>query len=109
MPEVMQRRLIMIFCFKQHMIEFNTTDELCYLLRISEEELYETKALFLKKNIIDENWNFIHPVDKSVDNFSKNDSLSVLTTAVVRIYSFEPTYYKSNSNLYRSTPFNLAV
>lgn len=60
MPEVMQRRLIMVFCLKcsNVLVTLQETD-ICFALRIDEEQLAETKALFIRKNFIDEDWNVL--------------------------------------------------
>ncbi|MEM7716531.1 MAG: hypothetical protein AAF349_23695 [Cyanobacteria bacterium P01_A01_bin.68] len=57
MPEHMQRRLIMVLClFSNETLIDLQDEEIAFALRINEEELAETKALFLKKGFIDENW-----------------------------------------------------
>lgn len=57
MPENMQRRLVMLCCLHSNeTIETLHETELAFALRISEEELAETKKLFLSKNFIDDNW-----------------------------------------------------
>jgi len=61
MSEVMQRRLIMLFCLRcsNDLVTLHET-EIAFHLRISNEELAETKALFLSKGFIDEAWNIPH-------------------------------------------------
>lgn len=57
MSEAMQRRLMMLFCLRcSNALETLQHDELAFALRISEDELEETKALFLRKSFIDEDW-----------------------------------------------------
>lgn len=61
MPEAMQRRLIMVFCLRCcNALATLHDDELICALRISDEELQETKALFIKKGFIDNDWNVIN-------------------------------------------------
>lgn len=58
MPEHMQRRLIMLFCLRcSNVLATLQETEICFALRISEQELLETKALFLQKDFIDDAWN----------------------------------------------------
>jgi hypothetical protein len=60
MPEVMQRRLIMIFCLRcSNELVTLQDDEIAHALRINEQELAETKALFLRKNFINEDWDVL--------------------------------------------------
>lgn len=57
MSEAMQRRLIMLFCLRcSNALVTLQDDEIAFALRISEEELAETKALFLRKKFIEEDW-----------------------------------------------------
>ncbi len=60
MPEAMQRRLIMLFCFRcSNVLATLHDDELAFALRISESDLAETKALFERKGFIDSGWNIL--------------------------------------------------
>jgi hypothetical protein len=57
MSEAMQRRLIMVFCFKQSGdLEKLEESELAKAMGIDMAELTETKRVFLKKGFIDANW-----------------------------------------------------
>ncbi len=57
MPEAMQRRLLMLFCLRcSNTLVTLQDDELAFALRITPDELAETKVLFLRKNFIDEDW-----------------------------------------------------
>ena len=61
MPENMQRRLLMLFCLRcGNVSETLHETELAFALRISDDELQETKALFLRKGFIDEGWNILN-------------------------------------------------
>ena len=58
MSEAMQRRLIMVLCMRcgnDHVTLQD--DEVAFHWRISNEELADTKALFIRKGFIDEDWN----------------------------------------------------
>lgn len=61
MPEPMQRRLMMLFCLRcSDVLATLHDDELQFALRISNDELAETKALFVRKGFIDEAWNLLN-------------------------------------------------
>jgi len=58
MPEAMQRRLVMLFCFRcSNTLETLLEEEIAEALRIDMAALAETKALFIRKRFIDESWN----------------------------------------------------
>lgn len=61
LSENMQRRLIMLFCLRcsDVLVTLHVT-ELAFALRISEQELQETKMLFIEKGFIDEEWNLLN-------------------------------------------------
>jgi hypothetical protein len=77
MPEAMQRRLLMLMCSKCKGETLHET-ELAFHWRISETELAETKAVFLKKEFIDEGWNLL--------NWDKRQFISDSSTDRVRKY-----------------------
>lgn len=60
MSETMQRRFIMIMCLhiRNDDVTFHET-EIAVALRISEDELALTKALFIQKGFITETWNLL--------------------------------------------------
>lgn len=61
MSEAMQRRLMVLLCLRcSNTLVTLQVDELAYALGISEEDLAETKALFLRKKFIDENWTILN-------------------------------------------------
>jgi hypothetical protein len=58
MSEAMQRRLMMLFCLRcSNALATLQDDELAFALRLSDEELAETKALFIRKGFVDAEWN----------------------------------------------------
>jgi hypothetical protein len=73
----MQRRLLMLMCSKCKDETLHET-ELAFHWRISETELAETKAVFLKKEFIDEGWNLL--------NWDKRQFISDSSTDRVRKY-----------------------
>jgi hypothetical protein len=61
MSEAMQRRLMMLLCLRcSNTLVTLQDDELAFALRVSEDELAETKALFLRKKFIDEDWTMLN-------------------------------------------------
>ena len=61
MTEPMQRRLVMLFCLRCCDVTVTLSDEeLAFQLRISDEELEETKALFIKKGFINDEWDLVN-------------------------------------------------
>lgn len=61
MSEAMQRRYIMLMCMRcSNVTETLHETEMAFYMRISDAELAETKALFLSKGFIDENWNLLN-------------------------------------------------
>jgi len=61
MSESMQRRYIMIMCLRcsNDIVTLHET-EIAFYLRITNEELAETKKLFIAKKFIDDEWNLIN-------------------------------------------------
>lgn len=61
MNEAMQRRYIMVLCLRCNntLVTLHET-EVAFHLRISNEELAETKALFVSKGFIDSAWNVLN-------------------------------------------------
>lgn len=58
MSEAMQRRLTMLLCLRcSDVLATLQDDELQCAMRISDEELAETKALFMRKGFVDSDWN----------------------------------------------------
>ncbi|MDR5825855.1 hypothetical protein [Caballeronia sp. LZ043] len=61
MSEAMQRRLMMLFCLRcSDVLATLQDDELAFALRVSEDELAETKSLFLRKGFIDGEWQILN-------------------------------------------------
>lgn len=57
MSEAMQRRLLMLLCLRcSNTLVTLQDEEIAFALRISEQDLAETKAIFVRKNFIDETW-----------------------------------------------------
>jgi hypothetical protein len=61
LSEAMQRRYLMLMCMRcsNTLVTLQET-EVAFHLRITDEELAETKALFVSKGFIDEAWNLLH-------------------------------------------------
>ena len=61
MSEAMQRRLMMLLCLRcSDVLATLQDDELQFALHISESELAETKALFVRKGFTDSEWNLLN-------------------------------------------------
>jgi uncharacterized protein YifN (PemK superfamily) len=61
MPEHMQRRLVMILCLRSsNVLATLLATEIAFSLRITEQELAETKAVFIDKGFIDNDWNVLN-------------------------------------------------
>lgn len=79
MSEAMQRRLTMILCLRCSDVTVTLCDEeLAFQLRISMDELAETKALFLRKGFIENDW--------SVCNWEKRQYASDSSAARTKAY-----------------------
>lgn len=59
MPEVMQRRLVMLFCERNKGETLHETER-AFHWRISDQELAETKAIFIQQGFIDESWDLLN-------------------------------------------------
>jgi hypothetical protein len=61
LSEAMQRRYVMLMCLRcSEVLETLHETEIAFQLRLSTDELDETKQLFISKNFIDEQWNLIN-------------------------------------------------
>lgn len=79
MSEAMQRRLLMVFCMRCSDVTVTLSDdEIAFHMRITAEELAETKALFVRKGFIDQAWNTL--------NWEKRQSPSDSSAARTRAY-----------------------
>ena len=79
LSEAMQRRLVMIFCLRSgNVLETLQETEIAFHLRLTMEELDETKAVFIQKDFIDEEWN--------ITNWNKRQYISDSSTERVRKY-----------------------
>jgi len=61
LPEAMQRRYVMLLCLRcSEVLETLHETEIAFQLRLSTEELEQTKQLFISKNFIDKHWNLLN-------------------------------------------------
>jgi hypothetical protein len=61
LSEAMQRRYVMLMCLRcSEVLETLHETEIAFQLRLSTEELEETKQLFISKNFMDEQWNLLN-------------------------------------------------
>ena len=61
LSEAMQRRYMMIMCMRcsNNLVTLHET-EIAFHLRISNDDLAETKALFIYKGFVDSKWNLLN-------------------------------------------------
>lgn len=61
LSEVMQRRYLMLMCLRcsNALVTLHET-EIAFYLRVTEEQLQETKRLFVSKGFINEGWNLLN-------------------------------------------------
>jgi len=77
MGETFQRRFIMLLCLQCNGdLQKLSEEELAFALRISSEELQETKKILISKRFIDEDWNVL--------NWNKRQYVSDTSTERVR-------------------------
>lgn len=61
MSEILQRRLVMLFCFQgDDSLSKLTDDEIAFALRISINDLLETKEIFIKKGFLNDKWEILN-------------------------------------------------
>ena len=61
LSEAMQRRYVMLLCLRcSEVLETLHETEIAFQLRLSTDELEETKQLFISKNFIDKHWNLLN-------------------------------------------------
>lgn len=103
LSETLQRRFIMLLCLKSNdELEKLDEDELAFSLRITPEELQQTKKVFIKKGFVDENWNIL--------NWDKRQFVSDKSTERVRAYRLKNKDLKeSNANRQSSDLLNETV
>ena len=79
MSEAMQRRLVMLFCQRSSDVLVTLCDaDLAFHWRISNDDLADTKTLFMQKGFIDEYWNIL--------NWNKRQYISDSSTERTRAY-----------------------
>ena len=61
LSEAMQRRYVMLMCLRcSEVLETLHETEIAFQLRLSTDELEQTKQLFISKNFIDKHWNLLN-------------------------------------------------
>ena len=90
MPEHMQRRLIMIFCLHSNeTLETLHETELAFALRITDDELAETKVLFLDKGFINDDWTPLNWDKRQKRSDSSTERVKRFQGRSLTRYSFE--------------------
>lgn len=103
LSESMQRRYVMIMCLRcsNSLVTLHET-EIAFALRITDEELAATKALFLAKKFIDKDWNLLNwekrqfASDSSAARVAKHRSLK--REAEVQVSNANETLQKQEAN-----------
>jgi hypothetical protein len=100
MSEIMQRRLVMLFCLRcGNVLETLQEQEIMFALRITEEEWRETKQLFVSKCFI----RFIS--DKcNIINWNKRQFISDTSTDRVKRYRAKKETFLKRSKRVSETP-----
>lgn len=79
LSEALQRRLTMLFCFQcSHTLLTLRDEEIAFAMRITDEQLVETKRVFIAKGFIDEGWILL--------NWDKRQFVSDKSTERTRAY-----------------------
>ncbi len=78
LSESLQRRFVMLLCLRCNGCETLQDEEVTFQLRISNEEWAETKAIFISKNMLDN--------DNNITNWDKRQYVSDVSTERVRKY-----------------------
>ena len=79
MSEPLQRRLVMIFCLRSGDVLVTLRErDIAFALRVTEQELSETKRVFIDRGFIDDDWKVL--------NWSKRQFVSDSSTERTRAY-----------------------
>lgn len=99
MPEAMQRRLIMVFCLRSsNTLVTLQDDEIAFALRITEVELAETKALFVRKGFVNGEW--------EIQNWDKRQFVSDSSASRVAKHRAK---VKAEAEMPENAPCNVTV
>jgi hypothetical protein len=99
LPEAMQRRLVMLLCLRcSNTLVTLHDDEIAFSLRITESELAETKAVFVRKGFINDTW--------EIQNWDKRQFVSDSSASRVARHRAKVKEQTATSDV---TPCNVTV
>lgn len=99
LPEVMQRRYIMLMCLRcSNDLVTLQDEEIAFQLRITAEQLIETKALFIAKGFIDSSWNLVNWDKRQFHSDSSSHRVAKHRAAKKNTENGDVTLQKRSSN-----------
>jgi hypothetical protein len=99
LPEVMQRRYIMLMCLRcSNDLVTLQDEEIAFQLRITAEQLAETKALFIAKGFIDATWNLTNWDKRQFHSDSSSHRVAKHRAAKKNTENDDVTLQKRSSN-----------
>lgn len=99
LPEVMQRRYIMLMCLRcSNDLVTLQDEEIAFQLRITAEQLAETKALFIAKGFIDLAWNLTNWDKRQFHSDSSSHRVAKHRAAKKNTENDDVTLQKRSSN-----------
>ncbi len=105
MSETFQRRYIMFLCLKCNgELEKLTDDEICCALRITTEELRETKEAFIRKGFIDENYTILAWEKRQYVSDNVNDRVKKHRDKMKHECNVTETFLHKNGNVTVTSP-----
>ncbi|HOB44081.1 MAG TPA: hypothetical protein PKH75_13020 [Bacillota bacterium] len=105
MSETFQRRYIMFLCLKCNgELEKLTEEEICCALRITTEELRETKEAFIRKGFIDENYRIIAWEKRQYVSDNVNDRVKKHREKMKQECNVTETFQHQNGNVSVTPP-----
>jgi len=105
MSETFQRRYIMFLCLKCNgELEKLTDDEICCALRITTEELRETKEAFIRKGFIDEKYRIIAWEKRQYVSDNVNDRVKKHREKMKQECNVTETFQYQNGNISVTPP-----
>ena len=99
MTEAMQRRLVMLMGMRcSNNLETLHETEIAFQLRISQEDLVETKALFIDKGFIDETWNLVNWEKRQYNSDTSTERVRAYREKQRKLHETNGTHVKRSSN-----------
>lgn len=99
LPEAMQRRYVMLMCLRcSNDLVTLQDEEIAFQLRISLEQLAETKALFIAKGFIDSAWNLLNWEKRQFQSDSSSHRVAKHRAAKKKVGNGDVTLQERDSN-----------